>query len=77
MARVVVTDESGTPTWTERVTPEDFETEHFRRCLCERLHWAVADATEAPGSVTALATPTIRSARNHLNGRASRVALAA
>jgi hypothetical protein len=44
MPRVLVIDDSGTVVWSERVTPADFETDHFRRCLIERLSWAVADA---------------------------------
>jgi|GEM_PF-5185248 len=44
MARVLVRDDSGATTWTERVSSADFDTEHFRRCLAERLWWAVADA---------------------------------
>jgi hypothetical protein len=75
MARVVVTDESGAPTWTERVIPEDFDAEHFRRCLCERLRWAVADAEPAPPAVGAAARREAVSAGNHLH--ASGVALAA
>ena len=31
----------------EHVGPEDFEAEHFRRCLADRVGWAVADAKEA------------------------------
>jgi hypothetical protein len=45
MPRVLVTDEDRTVVaWDERVTLADFETEHFRRQLTERLSWAVADA---------------------------------
>jgi hypothetical protein len=44
MARVLVVDDNGTVTWNERITTEDLETEHFRRCLSDRLSWAVADA---------------------------------
>ena len=57
MPRVLVTDENGAPTWVERVMPEDFATEHFRRCPCERLRWAVADAEAATPTVRAVATP--------------------
>jgi thiamine monophosphate synthase len=31
----------------EHVGPEDFDAEHFRRCLADRIGWAVADAREA------------------------------
>jgi hypothetical protein len=44
MPRVLVVDDNGTVTWNERVTTEDLETEHFRRCLSERLSRTVADA---------------------------------
>ena len=44
MPRVLVTDDYGTVEWDERVTVVDFETEHFRGQLSERLSWAVADA---------------------------------
>jgi hypothetical protein len=37
MPRVIVVNENGTTTWDERVTAADFETEHFQRCLAERL----------------------------------------
>ena len=47
MSRVLVVNENGTMTWDERVTAADFETEHFQRCLAERLGWAVADAQRA------------------------------
>jgi hypothetical protein len=48
MPRVLVTDDNGMPVWTERVTAADFESEHFRGCLRERLSWAVADAQMVP-----------------------------
>jgi len=47
MPNILVTGDDGTVHWRERVTPEDFATEHFQRCLCDRLSWAVQDATEA------------------------------
>ena len=37
MPRAIVVNENGTTTWDERVTAADFETEHFQRCLAERL----------------------------------------
>jgi hypothetical protein len=46
MPYVLVTGDDGTVHWRERVTPQDFDTEHFQRCLCDRLSWAVQDATE-------------------------------
>ncbi|HEX4564546.1 MAG TPA: hypothetical protein VH115_08835 [Solirubrobacteraceae bacterium] len=30
--------------WNEGVNAADFETEHFRRALADRLGWAVVDA---------------------------------
>ena len=30
----------------ERVGAEDFDAEHFRRCLCDRIAWAVTDAEQ-------------------------------
>jgi hypothetical protein len=43
MAQILVTREDGEIFWNETVTPSDFRDEHFRRCLAERLGWAVAD----------------------------------
>ena len=34
---------------SERVSPEDFETDHFRTQLAERVAWAVEDAVSAAG----------------------------
>jgi thiamine monophosphate synthase len=31
----------------EHVGAQDFDAEHFRRCLADRIGWAVADAQEA------------------------------
>ena len=44
MPRVLVINDEGGLTWCERVRATDFEAEHFRRCLSDRLHWAVNDA---------------------------------
>jgi hypothetical protein len=52
MPRVTVTADDGTFTLSERVTPADFDSAHFRRCLCERLSWAVADADERSHTFT-------------------------
>jgi hypothetical protein len=46
MPRILVSGDNGEVTWTERVTTEDFATDHFRRCLADRLAWAVADASQ-------------------------------
>jgi hypothetical protein len=44
MPRVLVTSDDGDMVWNERVNQSDFEGEHFRRCLVDRIGWAVADA---------------------------------
>ena len=41
---VIADDPSGRVLHSERVTPTDFETEHFRAQLAERVAWAVEDA---------------------------------
>lgn len=44
MPRVLVISDDGEMVWNERVHDSDFEGEHFRRCLVDRINWAVADA---------------------------------
>jgi hypothetical protein len=46
MPRIIVTSDGPTDRvlHSERVSPEDFETAHFRHQLAERVAWAVADA---------------------------------
>ena len=44
MPRVLVISDDGEMVWNERVNDSDFEGEHFRRCLVDRIKWAVADA---------------------------------
>jgi hypothetical protein len=46
MPRIIITadDSSARVVLSERVTPADFETEHFRAQLAERVAWAVEDA---------------------------------
>jgi hypothetical protein len=44
MPRVLVISDDGDMVWNERVNHSDFEGEHFRRCLVDRIGWAVADA---------------------------------
>jgi hypothetical protein len=53
MPRILVTsdDTGGRVLHSERVTPADFETEHFRAQLAERVAWAVEDAQREPASV--------------------------
>jgi len=45
---VIADDPSGRVLHSERVTPMDFETEHFRAQLAERVAWAVEDADAGP-----------------------------
>lgn len=47
MPRVLVLNNDGEMVWNERVNHSDFEGEHFRRCLVDRIRWAVADAESA------------------------------
>ena len=58
MPRIIVTadDSSGHVLHSERVTPADFETEHFRAQLAERVAWAVEDA-DRDGPSAAEAAP--------------------
>ena len=44
MTRILVAREDGAVIWNEGVNATDFQTEHFRRALADRLGWAVADA---------------------------------
>jgi len=39
----------------ERVGADDFDAEHFRRCLADRIAWAVEDAQKAESSEPELA----------------------
>ena len=60
MPRIIVTadDSAGRVLHSERVTPADFETEHFRAQLAERVAWAVEDADrEAPSAAEAPTDP--------------------
>jgi hypothetical protein len=49
MPRIIIEadDSAREVVFWERVGAEDFDAEHFRRCLCDRIAWAVADAEEA------------------------------
>jgi hypothetical protein len=47
MPRVLVLNDGGEMVSNERVNHTDFEGEHFRRCLVDRISWAVADAESA------------------------------
>ena len=59
MPRIVVeTDDSTREViFWERVGGGDFDAEHFRRCLCDRIAWAVADAESAEARPLELAAP--------------------
>src|SRR5437763_12504984 len=49
MPRIIVEadDSAREVVFWERVGAEDFDADHFRNCLCDRLAWAVADAESA------------------------------
>ena len=60
MPRIIVTadGQAGRVLHSERVTPADFETEHFRAALAERVAWAVEDAErERPSAAAARSAP--------------------
>ncbi|TML05884.1 MAG: hypothetical protein E6G41_08950 [Actinobacteria bacterium] len=59
MPRIIVTadDTSGRVLHSERVTPADFETDHFRAQLAERVAWAVEDADRETVSVAGAPPP--------------------
>ena len=50
MPRIIVTADDSTERvlHSERVSSEDFETDHFRVQLAERVAWAVEDAESGP-----------------------------
>ena len=53
MPRIHVIADDGRLTLDERICNEDLSSAHFRRCLMERIDWAVADAQEmAPDRIT-------------------------
>jgi hypothetical protein len=64
MPHIIVTadDSSGRVLHSERVTPSDFETEHFRTQLAERVAWAVEDAELATGAEPPQAPAEVREA---------------
>ncbi len=71
MPRIVVVteDPAGEAAHSEHVTAEDFVTEHFRRALCQRIAWAVEDATAAEAAQRGAAEPA---APRHARPRATR-----
>jgi hypothetical protein len=50
MARVMVTSDDGSVVLDERIRADDFTSEHFRRCLADRLGWAAQDAEPEPAA---------------------------
>jgi hypothetical protein len=54
--RVLVTRDDGQVFWNESVKAVDFDADHFRRCLADRLGWAVADA-EGPAAANVRQRP--------------------
>lgn len=47
MARVLVLAPDGSVTFDELALPDQVACEHYRRCLADRLLWAVRDAHDA------------------------------
>jgi hypothetical protein len=61
---IVMTDHPDGPVaYTEWVSPADFETEHFRQQLAERLAWATDDAARGTIDVAEDAAPTLQGTR--------------
>jgi hypothetical protein len=60
VTRILVAREDGDVLWNEGVTAADFQTEHFRRCLADRLSWAVADAEGCAPAATVTTRQPIR-----------------
>ena len=46
MPRIQVIADDGRLSLDERVCAADLASDHFRRCLVERIDWAVADAQQ-------------------------------
>jgi hypothetical protein len=44
MPRLVVIGDDQQVYWDEAITASNFEAEHFRCCLADRIGWAVTDA---------------------------------
>ena len=65
MPRVIVTTDEGEMIWNEGVNASDFEDEHFRRCVLDRLGWAVADAESTWHLTTARPIPIDQASRPH------------
>jgi hypothetical protein len=48
MPRVLIRADDGRVFWDERVEAANFASEHYRRCLADRLWWATEDAEATP-----------------------------
>lgn len=46
MPRIHIVADDGRLALDERICQQDLSSAHFRRCLMERIDWAVADAQE-------------------------------
>jgi hypothetical protein len=59
MPRIIVEadDSAREVVFWERVGAEDFDADHFRRCLCDRIAWAVGDAEAVQRRPLQLAAP--------------------
>jgi hypothetical protein len=66
MPRVIVITDKGEMIWNEAVKASDFEGEHFRRALVDRVGWAVADA-ESTWHLTTAKPVRIHQARKPRN----------
>ena len=59
MPRIQVIAHDRRPALDERVHPEDLSSAHFRRCLMERIEWAVADAQEMASDRLSFERPAV------------------
>ena len=59
MPRIIIEADDSTRevVFWERVGAHDFDAEHFRHCLCDRIAWAVSDAEEVQRRPAQLAAP--------------------
>jgi hypothetical protein len=78
MPRILVTSDDGAVFWNESVKAPDFEADHFRGCLADRLGWAVADAEgPAPTNVSPIQPVPAPETPNVFDGTASSQSVAA
>ena len=61
MPRIIVEteDRDREVLFSEHVGAADFEAEHFRRCLADRIGWAVSDAQESERDRQTTAAPVV------------------